>query len=132
MNHSGLNDGTCSRETKVIRFLKSLILLPLAIILIVAAVANRHDVTLSLDPFTDGAPALAVTAPLFWFLFASVAIGVLIGGTAAWAKQGKWRREARVKRREATHWHEEADRLKAVTDAAAAPALSGPQHRDAA
>ncbi|MBA5776995.1 LapA family protein [Stappia sp. F7233] len=116
----------------MIRFLKSLILLPLAVLLIVAAVANRHDATLSLDPFSDGQPALAVTAPLFWFLFAAVAVGVLIGGTAAWAKQGKWRREARVKRREASHWHEEADRLKAVSDATSAPALGAPQHRDAA
>ena len=114
------------------RFLKSLIYLPLAILLVVFAVANRHDVTFSLDPFSAEDPALTVSAPLFWFLFAAVAVGVVIGGVATWTKQGKYRKEARVKRREADRWHEEADKLKAITDASNAPALTGPDQRNAA
>ncbi|WP_186388754.1 MULTISPECIES: LapA family protein [unclassified Stappia] len=96
------------------RFLKNLVLVPIAIVLIALAVANRHVVTLSLDPFNRADPALSVDAPLFWILFAAVAFGVFIGGVASWAAQGKWRKEARVKRREADLWHSEADRLKAV------------------
>ncbi len=115
------------------RFLKSLIFIPLAIVMVVLAVANRQDVTLSLDPFSSEQPALLVTAPLFWFLFAAVALGVAIGGVAAWTRQGKWRKEARAKRREANRWHQEADRLKAETDDTPShPALTGPNHRNAA
>ncbi|WP_349359073.1 LapA family protein [Stappia sp.] len=105
------------------RFLKNLVLIPIAIVLIALAVANRHTVTLSLDPFSRVDPAVSVEAPLFWFLFAAVAFGVFIGGVASWAGQGKWRKEARVKRREADQWHREADRLKAVQE----PAPKGPQ-----
>lgn len=114
------------------RFLKSLIFLPLAILLVVFAVANRHDVTFSLDPFSAQDPALAITAPMFWFLFAAVAVGVVIGGLTTWAKQGKYRKEARVKRREADRWHEEADRLKAVAEPPKGPALPAPGERNAA
>lgn len=113
------------------RLLKNLVLLPIAIVLIALAVANRHEVTLSLDPFSRADPALTVTAPLFWILFAAVAFGVFIGGVASWAAQGKWRREARVKRREADRWHQEADRLKAVQEPQTA-ALSAPSSRNAA
>lgn len=98
----------------LIRFVKNLVLVPVAIVLVALAVANRDPVTLSLDPFSRAEPALSVQAPLFWFLFAAVAFGVFIGGLASWARQGKWRKEARVKRREADRWHEEADRLKAA------------------
>lgn len=115
------------------RFLKSLVLVPLAIVMIVLAVANRQDVTLSLDPFSSEKPALLITAPLFWFLFAAVALGVAIGGAATWARQGKWRKEARAKRREANRWHQEADRLKAETDDTPShPAIAGPGQRNAA
>ncbi len=100
-------------------------LIPIAVLLIVLAVANRHMVTLSLDPFSPNSPAYSVTAPLFWFLFAAIALGVLLGGIAAWAKQGKWRREARVKRREADRWHHEADRLKDASQASANKAGAG-------
>ena len=97
------------------RFLKNLVLIPIAVVMVALAVANRHVVTLSLDPFSPtDQPALTLEAPLFWFLFAAIALGIFIGGVASWAKQGKWRKEARSKRREADLWHKEADRLKAA------------------
>ena len=37
----------------MIRFLKALILLPVAILIVLLAVANRAPVTLSLDPFSQ-------------------------------------------------------------------------------
>lgn len=111
------------------RLIKNLVLIPIAIVLIALAVANRHSVTLSLDPFSPADPAISINAPLFWYLFAAVAFGVLIGGIASWAGQGKWRKEARVKRREADRWHNEADRLKAVHEPAKGPALPAPTSR---
>ena len=43
----------------MIRFLKALILLPIAILVVLLAVANRAPVTLSLDPFSQDAPEFA-------------------------------------------------------------------------
>ncbi len=61
------------------RFLEVLILLPLAIIGLALAVANRHAVTVSFDPFTSTA-AGAIEVPLFVVLIAAIVIGVLLGG----------------------------------------------------
>ena len=73
----------------MIRFLKALILLPVAILVVLLAVANRHQVTLSLDPFSQEAPEFATQLPLFAVIFAAVMLGVVIGGVAAWLAQGK-------------------------------------------
>jgi uncharacterized integral membrane protein len=96
----------------LIRFLKALILLPIAIVVILLAVANRKPVILSLDPFSGDVPEFAVQAPLFAVIFASVLLGVLIGGMATWMAQGKHRRERRRYRREVTHLRGETDRLR--------------------
>jgi hypothetical protein len=115
------------------RFLKNLVLLPIALVLIALAVANRHDVRLSLDPFSSAEPAVSLQAPMFWFLFAAVAFGVFVGGVASWAAQGKWRKEARVKRREANRWHQEADKLKSQQQPKkTGTALAAPGQRSAA
>jgi len=72
-----------------------LIVLPLALILIVFAVANRHFVTVSFDPFNSTDPALAVSLPLFVLIIAVAILGVVAGGTATWFRQRHWRRAAR-------------------------------------
>lgn len=77
------------------KLLRWLILVPLAILLVLLAVANRMPVTLSLDPFSREAPALAVTLPLFVALLLAVAIGVVIGGIAAGIGRVRWRYRAR-------------------------------------
>lgn len=71
------------------------IVLPLAAIIIAFAVANRHMVTVSFDPFSSAAPAYAPAVPLFVLIFALLILGVIVGGTAAWLRQAKWRRVAR-------------------------------------
>ena len=72
-----------------------LIVLPLAIIVVTFAVANRHFVRLSFDPFNSADPALSVSLPLFVVvLFAAIA-GVAAGGSASWFRQRRWRRAAR-------------------------------------
>src|ERR687893_710549 len=65
-------------------FLKALILFPVAILVVLLAVANRGPVTLSLDPFDREVPEIAFTVPLFAVIFGSVMLGVVIGGIPAW------------------------------------------------
>lgn len=73
----------------------AVILVPLAIVLIGFAVANRQAVTISFDPFNASQPAYSLTLPLFVTIFLLVILGVLIGGCAAWLRQGRWRSTAR-------------------------------------
>jgi len=115
----------------VTRFIKNIILFVIAVVLIPLSVANRHTVSLSLNPFDPQDPRLTITEiPLFWVIFASLAVGILVGGLGAWAKQGRWRKEARSKRREADKWHKEADQLREIQSAslpAAGPMKGLPQ-----
>ncbi len=77
------------------KILTAIVIVPLAVILIVFAVANRHSVTVSLDPFASNAPAVSVTLPLFALIFLLVIVGVFIGGAAPWLRHGRSRRLAR-------------------------------------
>lgn len=83
------------------KLLRWLILLPLAIVLVLFAVANRAPVTLSLDPFSREAPAFTFTLPLFVVLLLAIAVGVVIGGIAAGIGRLRWRYRARRAEREA-------------------------------
>ena len=80
------------------------------IVLIYVAVANRHLVVFSLDPLGGEEPFFATEIPLFVLLFAAVFLGLVIGGTASWLNQGKWRKAARQGLSEAEHWRKEATR----------------------
>ena len=82
------------------KFIAAIILVPLAILMVMFAVANRSSVAISLDPFSTTAPALTVHVPLFLLLLIALIIGVLAGGIAAWLRQSKWRRAARRLERE--------------------------------
>ena len=84
--------------TRFRRIVTALILVPLAIALIMFAVANREIVTVSLDPFDPAQPALAVRMPLFILIFVFLILGVLLGGFAAWLRQGRHRRASRALR----------------------------------
>ncbi len=77
------------------KFLTALIVIPLALVLVTFAVANRHFVTVSFDPFMAADPALSVTLPLFLLLILVGAVGVVAGGCAVWFGQRHWRRAAR-------------------------------------
>ena len=78
------------------KFVTALIVIPLGIFFVIFAVANRHLVTLSFDPFNSVTPMVAVTLPLFVIIIAVAMLGVLAGGLASWFRQGKWRRAARA------------------------------------
>jgi uncharacterized integral membrane protein len=77
------------------KFLSTLVLVLLGLIFIVFAVANRHLVTVSFDPFNSSNPSLGVTLPLFVVIIAVAIAGVVAGGSATWFRQRHWRRAAR-------------------------------------
>jgi len=89
----------------------ALILVPLALILIALAVANRQPVTLSLDPFASGGDSAfrSGPVPLFLVLLAVLILGVLIGGLAGWLQHGGWRRTAKRLDREMARLRAELD-----------------------
>lgn len=68
---------------------------PVAIVLIAFAVANRHWITVSLDPISRDDPWLALSMPAFMLLFTGIFIGLIVGGVVVWLRQGKWRKQAR-------------------------------------
>jgi uncharacterized integral membrane protein len=77
------------------KLVSALILVPLAIVLIAFAVANRESIIVSLDPFDQANPALSIRLPLFVLILIVVIAAVILGGIAAWLRQSKWRRAAR-------------------------------------
>jgi uncharacterized integral membrane protein len=77
------------------KFFTAVVLIPLGLIFVVFAVANRHLVTVSFDPFNSADPSIAVTLPLFVVIIAVAILGVAAGGTATWFRQRHWRRAAR-------------------------------------
>ena len=80
------------------KFFTALIVIPLGLFFLIFAVANRHLVTVSFDPFNTTAPALSFAIPLFVLLFAVLVVGVIIGGVAVWFRQGHWRKMARTEK----------------------------------
>ena len=73
----------------------AVVFIPLGVILVVFAVANRHMVTVSFDPFNSHDPALSLDLPLFVVIVAVAILGVVVGGSATWFGQRRWRRAAR-------------------------------------
>ena len=85
----------------MLRFLKFVVVAPIAILLLVFAFANRQFVTVSFDPFVSGEiPAFAIEAPLFVVLILSAMVGVVAGrrGDLARARQASPRRTAQPRR----------------------------------
>ena len=83
------------------RIVAVVVLVPLAIIIIAFAVANRQIVTISLDPFDPAKPMYSVATWLFLPILGALIVGVIIGGMGSWSGQGRWRAAARRHEREA-------------------------------
>ena len=103
------------------RFALIVVFVPLAVILIALAVANREMVAFTVDPFNPGNPALTVTLPFFIFLFAALGLGMIVGGVITWVRQGRYRKLARQRRLEA-----EGLRQAATSRVSQGPALPKP------
>ena len=107
MTQAARSAGTLFRK-----IIAAIILVPLAVVIVAFAVANRQIVTVSLDPFSAEHPAASLTLPLFALVIVLLVLGVLIGGIAAWLRQSKWRRTARRLEREIADLHIEIEALK--------------------
>ena len=105
------------------KFLTALIVIPLGLVLVTFAVANRHFVTVSFDPFVANDPSFSATMPLFLLLILVAALGVVAGGCAVWFGQRHWRRAARRHEADARAARGELADLRAQ----AAPARPEPQ-----
>jgi uncharacterized integral membrane protein len=88
----------------------ALVLVPLGIVFIALAVANRQTVTVSFDPFNSQHPAASVALPLFVLIVVLLIAGVVIGGSASWLRHGRWRRTARRLERDLAGLRDELDR----------------------
>lgn len=73
-------------------------MLPLTPFFVVFAVANRHSVTLSLDP----AP-IEFEAPLYSIVLASAFIGIIVGGFISWLRGILYRSQSRSEQKAAHH-----------------------------
>lgn len=93
------------------RLVSLLIAFPLGVVLVAIALANRHMVSLVLDPFNPETPALAVQLPFYAYLLGALVVGVILGGMATWFGQSRWRRTARVQGQRAQRFEAEAERL---------------------
>ncbi len=90
------------------------VLVPLCLLLIAFALANRQLVTVNLNPVATAPEADAAAGygvPLFLVIYAVLLVGVLLGGVATWFAQGHHRTEKR-------RWRRESERL--TVDLAAA------------
>jgi uncharacterized integral membrane protein len=94
------------------KIVSALVLIPLAVVLISFAVANRRSVTVSFDPFDSTDPAFSVAVPLYVLILVLIIAGVIVGGVAAWLRQGKWRWRARLAESQARELKAENDALK--------------------
>jgi uncharacterized integral membrane protein len=98
--------------TTIRNIVAALILVPLTIVIVAFAVANRQRVIISLDPFGSGQDAAFTTRPLplFLVLFGVLILGVVIGGVAGWLRHGGYKRTA-------SRLDQEVVRLRAELDA---------------
>ncbi|HXW72987.1 MAG TPA: lipopolysaccharide assembly protein LapA domain-containing protein [Methylocella sp.] len=87
-------------------------LIPIALVVLALSVANRHPVTIFLDPFAESAhEATQLSLPLYIVMLLSTLVGILIGSFTTWVEQGRHRRMARRARKEASSLRAEISRL---------------------
>lgn len=93
--------------------LRIIVFVPLALIILFFAMANRGSVRIGVDPFApaDGT-APSFEAPIFLVVLVSMAIGVLAGGVSSWLGHLPVRRAAKVARAEAKKTRVEIEKLR--------------------
>lgn len=89
-----------------------LVLVPLCLVLVAFALANRQLVPVYFNPFANPLPlepGASAGIPLFVILYVVLLIGVLLGGVATWFAQAPHRKRERHWRREAQHLNQELE-----------------------
>lgn len=96
----------------MLNIIKWTLLAPIVLFFVLLALANRHTVTIRLDPLA-GADSLLPTfdMPLFAVLFTGLLAGIIFGGVGTWMSQRKHRKNARQARASARKWQAEAELL---------------------
>jgi uncharacterized integral membrane protein len=106
-----------------------LVIAPFALLLLAFSLANRQSITVFTEPFNvaDGAwPTFNV--PLYLVVLGAMMIGVVIGGSSTWLRQGRHRKAAREASRKSAALIAENEALRSQS----APASSGvPASRNA-
>ena len=69
--------------------------LPIAIVGIGFAVANRQWITLSFDPFNRAHPFATIAMPLWALFFCGIFVGIFAGWMVSWLNHGRYRKAAR-------------------------------------
>lgn len=105
------------------RIFRWIVGLPVALVVIAFAIANRQWTRLSLDPFSSDSPVLSINMPLWALFIFGAFIGILFGWTSCWLGQSKYRRLARERAREISLLQTEIETNKAqpATEQAIAP-----------
>ncbi|MBF0373316.1 MAG: LapA family protein [Alphaproteobacteria bacterium] len=93
------------------RLLSWIIGLPVAIALVVFAVANRQIVPVDLFPLP-----IAAELPVYLVVLGALLAGFLMGLLAAWIAGHRHRAKARAEARRAAHLEREVDRLAPPTE----------------
>jgi uncharacterized integral membrane protein len=105
------------------RIFRWIVGVPIAIVVIAFAIANRQWTRLSLDPFSSTSPVFSINMPLWVLFIFGVFIGILVGWISCWLAQGKWRKLAKDRRSEIARLHSELENSKATVshDTSVAP-----------
>ena len=106
------------------RIFRWIIGLPIVLVVIAFAVANRQWTTLSLDPFTSESPVLSISMPLWMLFIFGVFVGIVIGWAGCWVAQAKWRKLSRERRTEIAQLQSELEATKNPAPVSAATGLS--------
>jgi uncharacterized membrane protein YciS (DUF1049 family) len=85
---------------------------PIAIVIIGFAIANRQWQQVSFDPFSQETPFASITMPLWALLFCGIFLGILAGWAGCWFAQAKWRKAAREARIDLDRAERDLRRLK--------------------
>jgi uncharacterized integral membrane protein len=105
--------------------LRVFVYVPLGLLILFFALANRGSVRISLDPFPGGGlTGPSFEAPLFLVVLTSAALGVIAGGASSWLSHRRVRRVAKRALAEAAQAKEEVEQLRRQA-LASLPSASG-------
>ena len=97
----------------MLKAIKMVVLVLLALVLVVVGVANMTPIDLHLLPPVIGEGRYTLhQIPLIAVILVAILLGILIGELIEWAREHKHRRTARQKRREAEALQRENEALK--------------------